>query len=145
MKTLATITLTLAMITAASAQQTSSNSGGNCLKVDDVNNPTVILSGRITKDHRILEDRGIDQPTVWNSYFLKLDTPLREDNGGGCGDVDEIAIMTPNDCGYDDFNNQHVTIEGKLDRFPSALAYPSIFIDISKFLDEEMAEMFNRC
>jgi hypothetical protein len=104
-----------------------------CFKVDDENTPAVTLSGRITKHHRS-PPKDSELQAVKNFYFVKLDSPLRVDNGaaGGCQSRDEIPIIeqrTPTQLVR--WNNQHVTIEGKLGRFPSALAYPAIFIEIS--------------
>jgi hypothetical protein len=69
-------------------------------------------------------------------FFLKLDRSLRANVSGDsddCYNWDEIAIFEPSDSTthMERWNNRHVTIEGKLGRFVSALVYPSIFIEMS--------------
>jgi hypothetical protein len=88
-------------------------------------------------DHRSPPKEGEFQPTWGYYHFLKLDNPLREDNGGGCGDLDEILIFLAweTDAWPAHWEEQHITIEGKLGRFPSALAYPSIYIELSEILE----------
>jgi hypothetical protein len=100
----------------------------DCFKVDDEKSPAATLSGRITtnalKIPRNIEGRAAE------SFYLNLDTPLRVDSGTGCTDWRAIPVM--------DFKNQivrwqnqHVTISGKLNRFGSALVYPPIFIEVT--------------
>jgi hypothetical protein len=102
-----------------------------CFLVDDVNNPAVILSGRVTLHHHKLpkDSEGVSA----KGFYLKLDSPLRVDNGSGCQTRDEIPIfeLHDNTTQIGKWNNRHVTLEGKLDRFPSALIHPAIFIQIS--------------
>jgi hypothetical protein len=102
-----------------------------CFKVDDENTPAVTLSGRITKHHR--SPPKDSELRAAEGFYVKLDSPLRADNGGGgCQDRDEIPVIEPTTpTQLVRWNNRHVTIEGKLGRFPSALAYPAIFIEIS--------------
>lgn len=97
---------------------------GNCLKVDDTNTPTVILSGRLSwNNHR--QSRRF-------SHYIKLDTPLRADNGGGCVDFDEIIIFAnETDAWPPQWDEKHVTIEGRLNQFP----FGSIFLELTKILD----------
>jgi hypothetical protein len=109
-----------------------------CVKVDDDNSPAAIVSGRITTHHKLpkgSEGRTGDGP------WLILDQPLLADNTGGalsCYKWRKIAIL-PGDGEEAEaqitqirkWNNQHVTIDGKLGRFGSALVSPSIYIEIT--------------
>jgi hypothetical protein len=113
----------------------------NCLKVDDENSPAVTVSGRITTHHSV--PKGVETRAAKGFFFLKLDTPLLADNSGGsgfpCYEWPKIAIMADDkfQLNPDDksqvrrWTNQHVTIEGKLNRFGSALVDPSIFIEVT--------------
>jgi hypothetical protein len=109
-----------------------------CVKVDDDNSPAAIVSGRITTNHKLpkgSEGRTGDGP------WLILDQPLLADNTGGalsCYKWRKIAIL-PGEGKETEaqitqirkWNNQHVTIDGKLGRFGSALVSPSIYIEIT--------------
>jgi hypothetical protein len=98
----------------------------NCLKVDDENSPAATVSGRITTHHRV--------PKAWSDvraakgFFLKLDTPLLTGDTEVCLKWDKIAIIPSDDSQLRKWVNRHVTIEGKLGRFVSALVNPAIFI-----------------
>src|ERR1700730_6633600 len=104
-----------------------------CFRVDYENNPLVILTGRITKHHHKLSKDS--ELRAAEGFFLKLDSPLRADasgdswDSGDCYNWDEIAISGTSD--MERWNNRHVIIEGKLNRFGSALVYPAIFIESS--------------
>jgi hypothetical protein len=95
MRTLTTIMLTLAMITAAGTQAANARSlEKTCILVDnDHNSPTVILSGHITRNHRTAFPKNSER-FAFPGFYLKLDSPLRVDNGGGCYDLDEIPITS---------------------------------------------------
>jgi hypothetical protein len=109
-----------------------------CLKVDYDNSPAAIVSGRITTHHKLpkgSEGRTGDGP------WLILDQPLLADHtgDGSCYKWRKIAILPGDDWTKAEaqitqikkWNNQHVTIDGKLARFVSALVSPSIFIEIT--------------
>jgi len=100
----------------------------NCLKVDDENSPAATVSGRITTHHKV--PKGTELRAA-EGFFLQLDTPLLVDNGGGCYERRKIAVRSPSCQRIGRWTNQHVTIEGKLDRFGSALVDPPIFITIT--------------
>jgi hypothetical protein len=113
----------------------------NCVKVDEDNSPAVTVSGRITTHHSV--PKGVETRAAKGFFFLKLDTPLLADNSGGsgffCYGWPKIVIMAddkfqlnPEDKSHvRRWNNQHVTIEGKLNRFGSALVEPSIYIEVT--------------
>jgi hypothetical protein len=109
-----------------------------CVKVDYDNWPAAIVSGRITTHHKLpkwSEGRTGDGP------WLILDQPLLADNTGGgitgvpsyefCYKFRKIAILPGGEKTEKEredqitqlkkWNNQHVTIDGKLGRFVSAL------------------------
>jgi hypothetical protein len=78
-----------------------------------------------------------------NSDWLILDQPLLADHTGGtlsCYKWRKIAILPGGEKTGKEaeaqitqirkWNNQHVTIDGKLNRFVSALVSPSIYIEI---------------
>ena len=132
------VAILLALTVAASAQ--------TCVKVDDDNSPAAIVSGRITTHHKLpkwSEGRTGDGP------WLILDQPLLADHTGGgitgepsyefCYKWRKFAILPGGDgekaeaqiTQLKKWNNQHVTIDGKLGRFGSALVSPSIFIEIT--------------
>jgi len=112
-----------------------------CVKVDDDNSPAAIVSGRITTYHKLpkgSEGRTGDGP------WLILDQPLLADHTGGalsCQKWRKIAILPGGEKTEKEreaqiiqirkWNNQHVTIDGKLGRFVSALVFPSIYIEIT--------------
>jgi hypothetical protein len=97
--------------------------------------PIVTLSGRITKQHGKKWFRGTELRPA-ETLLLKVDGRLRTKLPGGdeCDDrgQDEIAILDVDDALFNDAKwvGRHVTITGKLDRFVSAVVYPSIYIEI---------------
>ena len=90
---------------------------------------TATVSGRITTHHEVLP-KGSDFRVAKGFFFLRLDTPLLADTGLGCSEWGKIVIMS-DDPQLARWINRHVTIEGKLDRFVSALVVPSIFIRLA--------------
>jgi hypothetical protein len=106
-----------------------------CVKVDDDNSPAAIVSGRITTHHKLpkgSEGRTGDGP------WLILDQPLLADHMGigSCYKWRKIAILTGEQSQIDysqirSWEGQHVTIDGKLGRFGSALVSPSVYIEIT--------------
>ena len=64
-------------------------------------------------------------------FFLTLDQPFLRTHGeagrGGCREWRKIAILSDDELGR--WVNQHVTIDGKLGRFTSALVDPAIYIE----------------
>jgi len=103
--------------------------GGNCITVDYENSPAVTLSGRVTKHHRVLPKNS--ELRAAEGFYIKLDTPLRADAGGGSGDWDEIGVMESPTIQLMAWNNRWVTLTGKLGRFGSALVSPPIFVEVS--------------
>jgi hypothetical protein len=103
-----------------------------CVKVDYDNSPAAIVSGRITTHHKLpkgSEGRTGDGP------WLILDQPLLL-SWYECGKWRKIAILTGEQSQIDysqlrSWEGQHVTIDGKLGRFVSALVSPSIYIEIT--------------
>jgi hypothetical protein len=112
----------------------SSASAENCFTVDvDENRPVATLSGRITNRHQKMprnsELRAAELP------YLKLDAPLQADAGGGCMNWGEIPVIgSENQIAK--WQNRHVTISGKLNRFGSALVHPPIFIEVTTIKGE---------
>jgi hypothetical protein len=111
-----------------------------CLKVDDEgHSPAVTVSGRVTTQHRLpkgSELRAGDGP------WLILDQPLLADPlpnfpvEGGCREWRKITILSDDKLGLSDdklgrWVNKHVTIDGKLGRFTSALVDPAIYIEVT--------------
>jgi hypothetical protein len=130
----------------------------NCVKVGYADSTEAIVSGRITIHHKL--PKGSEGRTGDGAWLI-LDQPLLagypgiivERNGRvepsyeGCSRFRKIAIL-PN---FDEkkeaeaqiteaeaqitqirkWNNKHVTIDGKLGRFGSALVSPSIFIEVT--------------
>jgi hypothetical protein len=112
-----------------------------CVIVDYDNSPAAIVSGRITTHHKL--PKGSEQRTG-DGPWLILDQPLLL-GWYECGKWRKIAILSANadlravwsaKTNPDDqsrirsLSGQHVTIEGKLGRFVSALVSPSIFIEV---------------
>ncbi len=100
----------------------SAASAKDCIKVDDDHSPAAVLSGQVTKHHKVADPelRAAVGP------FLKLDAPILIDFGGGCKNLAEVVILN----GANKFkNNQRATITGTLGRFGSALVDPPIFIE----------------
>ena len=119
-----------------------------CVKVEVGydNSTEVIVSGRITTHHKL--PKGSEVRTG-DGPWLILDEPLLAGYLGGttgepsyefCSKFRKIAILA----GGEDWeereaqitqirkwNNQHVTIHGKLGRFGSGLVSPNIFIEIT--------------
>ena len=101
-----------------------------CVKVDYDNSPAAIVSGRITTHHKL--PKGSEQRTG-DGPWLILDEPLLL-GWYECGRWRKIAILPGGDekeaeaqiTQIKKWNNQHVTIDGKLGRFVSALVSPSI-------------------
>jgi len=109
----------------------------NCVIVSYDNSPAAIVSGRITTHHKLpkgSEGRTGDGP------WLILDQPLLL-GWYECGKWRKIAILPGGEKTEKEredqitqlkkWNNEHVTIDGKLGRFGSALVSPSIFIEIT--------------
>jgi len=106
-----------------------------CVWVDYDNSPAVTVSGRITTHHKL--PKGSEQRTG-DGPWLILDQPLLAGFAGNCGEQRKIAIHANAD-DYPQLGkwaNQHVTIEGNLVRFVSALVSPSIFIEITTIKKE---------
>jgi hypothetical protein len=115
-----------------------------CVKVDYDNSPAAIVSGRITTHHKLPKD---SEGRTGDGPWLILYQPLLADNTGGgitgepsyefCYKFRKIAILLGGEKREDQitqlkkWNNQHVTIDGKLGRFVSALVSPSIYIEIT--------------
>jgi uncharacterized protein YecT (DUF1311 family) len=122
----------LAVATSANARDATKN----CLKVDYENSPAVTLSGHVTKQHRKVP-KNSELRSTKGFLYLKLDAPLGADligDGTDCAKFEEVPIMKTDDIDNNQlvkWNNQHVTIVGKLNRFGSALVSPPIFIEIS--------------
>jgi hypothetical protein len=114
-----------------------------CVRLDYDNSAVATVSGRITTHHKLpkrSEQRTGDGP------WLILDKPfLTTDESGDCQERRKIAIFGDGagvswihsaKANPDDYSQlrrlvgQHVTIEGELGRFGSALVSPSIFIKI---------------
>ena len=116
----------LAILLALLVISTSANAA-NCFKVDDENSPVATLSGRITS-HAPKTPRNIEGRAA--KGLLILDIPLRVDAGAGCTDWRVIPVMDSKNQ-VASWNNRHVTISGKLDRFGSARVYPPIFMEVT--------------
>ena len=119
-KLLITSALLLAMTVGA-------NAAGTCLKIDDDNSPTAVVSGRVSHSHQVArgsETRAADGP------FLILDQALKVDlaTGRGCVSFRKIVVFTDRRLNAGD----HMKVTGKLNRFGSALVDPPIFIEESK-------------
>jgi hypothetical protein len=103
-----------------------------CVKVDYDNSPAAIVSGRITTHHKL--PKGSEQRTG-DGPWLILDEPLLL-GWYECAKWRKIAILTGDQSQIDQsqirsWDGQHVTIDGKLGRFVSALVSPSIYIEIT--------------
>ena len=103
-----------------------------CLKVDDQENShAVTVSGRVTTQHRVpksSELRAGDGPWLILDQAL-LAAPTGDPGMGGCSEWRKIAIVSDDDLGR--WANKHVTIDGKLGRFTSALVDPAIYIEVT--------------
>jgi hypothetical protein len=97
-----------------------------CLKVDDENSPAATVSGRVTTQHTVPKSSEL---RAAKGFFLTLDQALLADIGGGCREWRKIAITSDDGSQLGRWANQHVTIEGKLNRFGSALVDPPIFLE----------------
>ena len=107
----------------------------NCVIVSYDNSPAAIVSGRITTHHKL--PKGSEQRTG-DGPWLILDQPLLADHAGigSCYKWRKIAILTGEQSQIDysqlrSWEGQHVTIDGKLGRFGSALVSPSVYIEIT--------------
>ena len=109
----------------------------NCVIVSYDASPAAIVSGRITTHHKL--PKGSEQRTGAGPWLI-LDEPLLL-GWYGCGKWRKIAILLGGEKTEKEiedqitqlkkWNNQHVTIDGKLGRYGSALVSPSIFIEIT--------------
>jgi len=117
----------------------------NCLKLHDKNSPSVIVSGRITTHHKLPKD---SEQRTGDGPWLILDQPLLADHTmalptdppsyASCYKWQKIAILPGADwyeaeaqiAQIKKWDNQHVTIDGELDRFGSALVSPSVYIRV---------------
>jgi hypothetical protein len=104
-----------------------------CVRLDYDNSAVATVSGHITKHHKL--PKGSELRTG-DGPWLILDHPfLTTDESGECYERRKITILSA-DSNPDDYSQlrrlagQHVTIEGELGRFGSALVSPSIFIRI---------------
>lgn len=103
-----------------------------CLKVDDEgHSPAVTVSGRVTTQHRLPKSSEL---RTGDGPWLILDQPLLADptgepGRGGCSEWRKIAILSDDELGR--WVNKHVTIDGKLGRFTSALVDPAIYIEVT--------------
>jgi hypothetical protein len=118
----------------------------NCLKLHYKSSPLVIVSGRITTHHKLPKD---SEQRTGDGPWLILDQPLLADHTEAppreppsyvfCYKWRKIAILPGGDgkeaeaqiTQIKKWNNQHVTIDGELDRFGSALVSPSVYIRIT--------------
>jgi hypothetical protein len=129
------MTLIALMWTGALAAATSTGVAADCLQADYDNSPETIVAGRVIKRLEKKDQLSKDSELrLAKTFFLKLDPPLRADNGTGCDNWDVIAIVTRGDqegARIAKLNNRRVIIEGKLGRFGSALVYPSLFIEVA--------------
>jgi hypothetical protein len=114
-----------------------------CVRLDYDNSAVATVSGRITTHHKL--PKGSEQRTG-DGPWLILDKPfLTTDESGDCQERRKIAILEDGagvfwlhsgKANRDDYSQlrrlagRHVTIEGELGRFGSALVSPSIFIKI---------------
>ncbi len=100
-------------------------------RVDYDNSPEVTASGRITMHHEVA--KGSERRAA-KGFFLQLDTPLSLWDGEVCYKCGKIVLIS-DDPQLVEWVNRHVTIEGKLGRFGSALVDPSIFIEVATIKD----------
>ena len=109
----------------------------NCVKVGLGASTAAIVSGRITTHHKLPKD---SEGRTGDGPWLILDQPLLL-GWDECGKWRKIAILPGDEKTEEEaeaqiaqlrkWNNQHVTIDGKLGRFGSGLVSPSIFIEIT--------------
>jgi hypothetical protein len=107
-----------------------------CYKVNlDDPDPTVVLSGLVTKHHKKLPKKS-EQYTS-KGYYLKLDKPLlrRYLDSDKCDTYPEITITFGVDLDIDErilknWNKAHVVVGGVLSSAVSGLAYPGISIKV---------------
>src|SRR5262249_61976553 len=113
-----------------------------CVIVSYDDSPAAIVSGRITTHHKL--PKGSEQRTG-DGPWLILDEPLLV-GWYECGKWRKIAILSANadlmavwsaktnpdnQSQIRSLAGQHITIEGKLGRFVSALVSPSVYIEIT--------------
>jgi hypothetical protein len=118
------ILVTLLLISAAANAE-------NCFTIDREYSLAATLSGRITNVVQFPARLRNSEGRAAEGPYLALDTPLLVDTGSGCTVWSAIPVVTGSENQIANWQNRHVTISGKLDRFGSALVYPPIFIAVT--------------
>jgi len=116
-----------------------------CVIVGYDDSTEAIVSGRITTHHKLPKD---SEGRTGDGPWLILDQPLLAGYPGTsepgfwhCSKFRKIAILPGGEKTEEEadaqitqirkWNNQHVTIDGKLNRFVSALVSPNVYIRIT--------------
>jgi hypothetical protein len=132
------LTLLLLLFSVAANAQT-------CVIVGYDNSTEAIVSGRITTHHKLPKD---SEGRTGDGPWLILDQPLLaggpstgEPSYGFCSKYRKMAILPGGEKTEEEadaqitqirkWNNQHVTIDGKLGRFGSGLVSPNVYIKIT--------------